>query len=129
MEKDPKAEACKHKPQLQLIPPVALVECSKALECGANKYGQYNWRFSEGVKVMDYIGAIKRHNDQFLDGQDLDDESKASHLGHIMATCAIILDAQANGKMIDDRPSAIQQQQRYINEKLLWCRRNLTDTN
>jgi hypothetical protein len=112
MEKDPKAEACKGKPQLQLIPPVSLIECSKALLCGANKYGQYNWRFSEGVKVMDYLGAIKRHTDQFLEGQDLDDESLASHLGHIMATCAIILDAQSQGQMIDDRPRSVKNDQR-----------------
>ena len=105
MDKDPKAEACKYKPQLQLIPPVALVECAKALKCGADKYGKYNWRFSHGVHVMDYIGAIKRHTDQFLEGEDSDDESSASHLGHIMATCAIILDAQKHNKMIDDRPT------------------------
>lgn len=99
---DPKGEAGKKKPQLQLIPPAFNLEVAAALNDGAKKYGPWNWR-RDRVKTMTYIGAIRRHLDKFLDGEDLD-ESGATHLGHIAASCAILLDAKAKGMLVDDRP-------------------------
>lgn len=99
---DPKGAAGKLKPQLQLIPPISNVETAKALKHGADRYGPWNWR-TANVESMTYIGAIKRHLDAYLDGQDLD-ESGAHHLGHIAASCAILLDAAKFGTLVDNRP-------------------------
>lgn len=99
---DPKGEAGKNKPQLHLVPPVAMVECAKALKCGADKYGVFNWRTAQ-VQQSTYISALLRHVGEYMDGEDNDPESSASHLGHIMANCAIILDARKAGTLIDDR--------------------------
>jgi hypothetical protein len=104
MSLDPKGEAGKRKAQLQLLPPVFNSATAKALENGAAKYGPWNWRESDKVSALTYVGAIRRHLDAYLDGEDIDKESGAPHLGHIAANCAILLDAQEHGPLHDDRP-------------------------
>lgn len=101
---DPKKKAGDLKAPLHLLPTIALRETAYVLDGGAVKYGVYNWRESEGVKAQTYTAAIMRHLTQFMDGEDVDEESGHSHLAHIMATCSILLDAEQVGKLIDDRP-------------------------
>jgi hypothetical protein len=100
---DPKGTAGLLKPQLQAIPPIANRHMAAALALGAAKYGPWNWR-GRKVEAMTYLGAMRRHIDAYLDGENLDPESGASHLGHVMAGCAIVLDAEAHGNLIDNRP-------------------------
>ena len=69
---------------------------------GADKYGAYNWR-QVPVSTTTYVSAMMRHLNAFRDGVDLDAESGRSHLSHIMANCAILLDAAAAGTLVDDR--------------------------
>ena len=99
---DPKAAIGITKPQLHLIPPAANDEMAKALQCGATKYGTRNWMQSK-VAMTVYLAAMKRHIDCLLDGEDVDLESGAHHLGHVMAGCGIVLDALRHGMLIDDR--------------------------
>lgn len=106
---DPKGAAGALKPQLQLIPTVAMREEAKALDDGRNKYGENNWR-SNNVCVSTYIGAILRHTLAYRDGEDVDPESKSEvhHLGSVRACCAILLDAMKHGTLVDDRPTTNQ---------------------
>lgn len=76
---------------------------------GACKYAGHNWRIA-GVKASVYIEAIDRHNKKFKEGEDRDPDSPGGmvhHLGNIMACAAIMLDAIAVGKLIDDRPPSL----------------------
>lgn len=100
---DPKGAAGKLKPQLQLLPPVFNREVAGALALGAEKYGPFNWR-SVHVEMMTYVGAIRRHLDAFMECEDSDPESGVSHIGHIGANCAILLDAIHCGTAVDNRP-------------------------
>lgn len=100
---DPKKEAGDLKAPLHLLPTVIMRETAHVLKLGVEKYGVYNWRESEGVKASTYTAAIMRHLTQFMDGEDVDEESGRSHLAHITATCSILLDAESVGKLIDDR--------------------------
>ena len=100
---DPKGAAGLLKPQLQLIPPALNEEVAKALFCGSVKYGPWNWREHE-VQIMTYLGAMRRHIDAVIEGEDIDPESGAHHLGHIAAGCGIILDARRHGTLVDNRP-------------------------
>jgi len=100
---DPKGDAGRLKPQLQLIPPVLNIEMAAALQSGAAKYGPWNWR-SNRVEMMTYIGAMRRHLDALLDGEDRAPDSGVTHLGHIAASCAIVLDAARHGTLVDNRP-------------------------
>jgi len=101
---DPKGSEGAKKPQLQLVPPALLVETAKALQHGAKTYGPWNWR-KTNVGLMTYVGAMKRHIDAFLEGEDIDD-SGAHHLGCVAASCAIVLDARKHGTLVDNRPGA-----------------------
>ena len=102
---DPKGIAGLAKPQLQLVPPVINTAMAAALKIGADKYGPWNWR-EDKVEIMTYLGAMRRHIDAVLEGEDLDPESGAHHLGHVAAGCAIVLDALAHGTLVDNRPPA-----------------------
>jgi hypothetical protein len=85
-----------------LLPPEALIETSLAMQSGAAKYGAWNWRRA-GVRASVYIAAMLRHILVWADGEDVDRESGASHLAHVIACAAILLDAARQNKLVDDR--------------------------
>lgn len=97
---------------LSLLSPVAKAAWALAQFCGATKYGAWNWR-KAGVRMTVYLDAIDRHRDGLLSGEWLDPTDGTPHLGNIMACCAIILDARAAGKLIDDRPPSVDMRPTY----------------
>lgn len=101
---DPKKRAGDAKAPLHLFPTEPLRAASVVLKLGADKYGEYNWRETT-VQAMTYVAAMRRHLSQFVDGEDRDGESGESHLAHIIATCAILLDAMRVGALEDNRPT------------------------
>lgn len=70
---------------------------------GLCKYGAWNWRVA-GVRASVYISAMGRHIDAYTNGERLDPTDGTHHLGNVMACCAILLEAEAIGKLTDDRP-------------------------
>ena len=87
---------------LHLWPETATVlGCLGMLE-GALKYGRSNFR-AVGVKSSIYVDAAKRHLNKWFEGQDIDPDSGLPELGKALACIAIIIDAQAAGKLNDDR--------------------------
>ncbi len=102
---NPKTRFGMAKPSMDAIPPAALIELGAAMADGARKYGKFNWREHE-VTASVYENAIFRHLLAYRDGEDAAPDSGVSHLGHVMACCAILLDAAAAGKLIDDRGPA-----------------------
>lgn len=103
LSNNPKDAIGRAKTPMHLIPPTALVEVAKVMGLGAAKYGAYNWR-DASVAATVYISAAQRHLAAFLDGENADPESGASHLAHMMACGAILVDAFATGNVVDDRP-------------------------
>lgn len=98
--------AARTKVPLHLLPAIAVVEGAIACKDGVDKgYGPYNWRERQ-IELMGYIGAIQRHCARVMDGENFDGDSPngASHMGCIIATAAIVLDAQAHGMLVDNRP-------------------------
>lgn len=104
---NPKAAFGKLKADLSLIPRPAMIHMAEALENGADKYGAYNWRQTD-VDARIYISALLRHIFAWLDGEDDAPDSGVSHLGHVMAGCAILLDAKERGNLFDDRTGGEQ---------------------
>ncbi|MHC2003007.1 dATP/dGTP diphosphohydrolase domain-containing protein [Methylobacterium sp. CM6241] len=106
MSENPKAVAGRCKLPLELIPRIALVQEAAVLglgaDCPAKAYGRWNWR-DAAVDAETYIGALERHATLWSAGEDLDEQSGVSHLAHIRATCAILLDAIDAGAFIDNR--------------------------
>lgn len=99
---DPKGAIGKTKDPLWLLPPVAQTEAAWAHQTGATKYGPWNWR-STKVNASTYISAALRHLNAWASGKNQDEESKRSHLGHVVACCNILMDAQAHDCLADDR--------------------------
>lgn len=104
VDTNPKTRNGATKANVFLIPPVALAHEAAAMEDGVNKgYGPFNWR-KDPVSASTYIAALKRHCDLWLDGQEFDPKTGVHHLGAVRANAGILLDAQAQGTLIDDRP-------------------------
>lgn len=102
---NPKAAQGAKKHCLRLLPLPAEVEVNRALEDGVGKYGAANWRES-GVAATVYVDAARRHLAQWFDGgQERAADSNVHNLGHAMACLAILLDAQWNNTLHDDRPA------------------------
>ncbi len=99
---DPKGEAGKQKTQLALIPTALNKSVAGVLRHGAEKYGIFNWR-ATSVCASTYVHAMMRHLDAYRDGEDADKDSGLSHLAHIAANCAILLDAESCSCLADDR--------------------------
>lgn len=91
------------KVSLSKFPAVAVAHGAHALMDGAQKYDAYNWR-DNAVILSIYIDACRRHLDDYFEGEQCAEDSEVHHLGHAMACLAIILDAEATGNLIDDRP-------------------------
>lgn len=101
---DPKAAFGNAKPGLSSIPPTALFHLGRAMDTGRAKYGHMNWR-ENPVNTLTYVDALFRHAAVYLDGENKDPESGLHPLAHVMACCAIILDAEAQGTLVDNRPT------------------------
>ncbi|WP_226623122.1 dATP/dGTP diphosphohydrolase domain-containing protein [Brucella anthropi] len=101
-DSNPKSAIGLTKPSTFSIPPVAELHLGAAMANGATKYGTFNWR-EHAVSVSVYVDAIRRHLAAFRDGEDIASDSGVHHLAHVMACCAIVLDAMECGKLIDDR--------------------------
>jgi len=92
------------KAPIHLVPPALVIQTAPALADGARKYGAYNWR-EKPVKLSIYLAAAQRHIMAYWDGEELSADAKVNHLAHASACLAIIFDAAAIGKLVDDRPT------------------------
>ncbi len=102
---NPKTAAGSSKPSLlSVIPTAGLLVLGAVMRLGARKYGAFNFRDST-VPASIYVDAAMRHLMSWWDGEDNDPESGVSHLGHVMACMAIVIEARALGKLADDRPT------------------------
>lgn len=91
------------KPPLHLIPSTAEIMCSLAFADGAGKYGAYNWR-DKAVVASIYVAAGRRHFMRWFERERDAKDSGVHHLGHAMACAAILIDAEYNDALVDDRP-------------------------
>jgi len=97
-----KTAAAVGKPGITAVPPVAIFALGAAMQDGVNKYEKYNWR-EAGATVSVFVDAMGRHLLAYYAGEDYANDSKIHHLAHLMAGCAILLDAELHGKLNDDR--------------------------
>lgn len=104
LDDNPKTAFGAKKPGTAAIPPVAIIELGRAMHFGAviKGYGRFNWR-DKSVTTSVYTDAIDRHMLAFRDGEDIASDSAVHHLAHVMACCAIVIDAIHTGKINDDR--------------------------
>jgi hypothetical protein len=89
------------KPPITIIPKEAIYEMAKAFQYGAGKYGRNN--FKGGIEFTRLADATMRHLLEFINGEDFDKESSNNHLGHALASLAMLAYMYHNKKEMDDR--------------------------
>jgi hypothetical protein len=99
---NPKDAIGSDKIPLHLWPETASILGSLAFLEGAVKYGRSNYR-AIGVRSSIYYDACRRHLMKWFEGEEIDEDSGLPHLSHALACIAILVDAQAAGKLNDDR--------------------------
>lgn len=100
---NPKDEIGSVKLPLHLWPSEATaLGCLGMLE-GREKYGRNNFISGDGVIASIYVDACRRHLDAWESGEDMTPDTQTPHLGNALASLAIIVKAQAHGKLVDDR--------------------------
>lgn len=101
-ESNPKDLIGSTKPSISAIPLSPLYMLGAAMTEGT-KYGRHNYRVV-GVRASVYFDAAFRHMSAYWEGEDLDPVSGIPHLAKAMACFVILLDAEENGMLADDRP-------------------------
>lgn len=99
---NPKTAYGEAKPKLSDTPTIGIQLLGQVHTNGANKYGRFNWREHQ-VSSTVYYDAAQRHLMAWFNGETIDPESGLPHLAHVMACCNILLDAEKNGKLNDNR--------------------------
>lgn len=100
-ESNPKDAIGSTKLQLGLIPYTFIAEVALAFTDGKGKYGAHNYVY--GVRASVYLDAVKRHIERYIQGQQFDPDG-THNLANAGACLAILIDAEANGVLNDDRP-------------------------
>lgn len=99
---NPKDLLGSNKVPMHLWPTTATAMGSIALLNGALKYGRSNWR-EAGVRASIYYDAAMRHLMAWFEGEECDPDDGVPHLAAALGCLAIIVDAEAAGKLEDDR--------------------------
>lgn len=89
------------KPKISLIPSEAIIEMAIAFTYGANKYASDG--FKGGISYRRLLDAAFRHILAISNGEDVDSESGNSHVGHAMASLAMLTYMMKNKPNLDDR--------------------------
>jgi hypothetical protein len=100
----PLSEATKYdseKVRVELIPSSAINGIGEAFTFGASKYEDNNW--AKGFAWSRLVGSTLRHILAWNNGDDLDPESKLSHLKHAGACIAMLIAHEAEKLGTDDR--------------------------
>lgn len=92
--------------QYFVVPTQVIWEVGVGMLEGALKYGRHNYRAS-GVRASVYVDAAKGHIDSWTEGQDLDPDTKLSHITKAICSLVVLRDAEMNNFLVDDRPPRV----------------------
>ena len=85
------------------IPMTIMAEIGVAMLEGAAKYGRHNYRVA-GVRASVYVDAAMGHIAQWWEGEDIDPDSRLSHITKAIASLVVLRDAMVQDTLADDRP-------------------------
>lgn len=79
--------------RFDLVPLHAQEAYIRALEVGACKHQETNWR--ENLSIPDTLASLLRHLHEWKKGEDNDNDSQCRHLAHVMCDAAFLLEISA----------------------------------
>ena len=89
---------------------------------GALKYGRFNYRRA-GVRASIYVDAAKGHIDSWIEGENIDADSRLHHLDKAIASLIVVRDSIYEGNFVDDRPMrhrGFDQQRAELQQTVDW---------
>ena len=91
------------KPKLEFVLdfPNAIELVSEVAEYGAKKYSLHNWK--HGLTYRTITGSLLRHLSAYMKGEETDEESGESHLGHIAWNALALAEMGVIRTDLDDR--------------------------
>lgn len=104
---NPKDSVGIKKVPMSCVPATVIAELGVAMLEGALKYGRHNYR-AVGVRASVYYDAEQRHMKAFWEGEDIDPESRLSHITKAIATLTVLRDSMIRGNWVDDRPPKVK---------------------
>lgn len=90
------------KPPLANLPPEGLRAVARVQAYGHRKYKDFN-NYRKGMEASRQVSCIIRHLMAYMDGEDLDPESKEHHVAHAACRCMFLLQNLKDEVLIDDR--------------------------
>lgn len=106
---NPKDSVGVKKVPLHVVSCPVLMELGLAMMEGDRKYGGHNYRVA-GVRASVYYDATMRHMMSWWEGQDIDEDSKLSHVTKAISSLMVLRDAMINDMWNDDRPPKVKNQ-------------------
>lgn len=85
-----------------LIPASTLHALATILTFGATKYGDRNWE--KGLAWGRVFGALMRHLWAWWNGENVDLETRKSHLWHAQCCLSFLIEYETSHPKLDDRP-------------------------
>lgn len=89
--------------QFVTVPFTVVAEVGAAMLEGGMKYARHNYRVA-GVRASVYVDAAIGHVMQWWEGEDLDPDTKLSHITKAIASLVVLRDAMIQDMLNDDRP-------------------------
>lgn len=105
-ESNPKDAAAVGRLPLHLVPDTLNIFAAMGFAEGDSKYLAYNFRIA-GVRVMVYVGALRRHLMKYVNGEWADKKTGIPHLASVASCAAILIDGHVVGNIVDDRPPGV----------------------
>ena len=103
MNINPKDVNANNKIPYSCVPSTVIAELAVAMLEGARKYGRHNYRVVNILSSI-YTDAAKRHIDAYIEGEDIDEDSRLHHITKAIASLVVLRDAMIQNTLIDDRP-------------------------
>lgn len=89
--------------QFVSIPMTVLAEIGVGMLEGGIKYARHNYRVA-GVRASVYVDASIGHIMQWWEGEDLDPDTRLSHITKAICSLVVLRDATIQNMLTDDRP-------------------------
>lgn len=104
------------KAPMSALPANVVAEIGVAMLEGASKYGRHNFR-EVGVRASVYYDATIRHMFAWWEGEDIDPDSRLSHITKAISSLVVLRDSMIRGNWEDDRPPVSEAFYPELNKK------------